>query len=206
MATKKIKRRRPSQCKKCPGKYLLTYENNAPVFTCDICGDKELTWQKFYNEYLQLFNKKEKWDNKKDQVSCIIGFFCYMYKDFYGTEYVFVPKNPNPYGSKECKYGWSLLASFNGSAHSVRKYLFWLFKRGLNKKATITSFGYVNTPALIRKYNLYHKKKNILTRAAKLPNKFVDWCQQNTPEIFKHYALETMNDLGALLSYTIHYS
>jgi len=87
----------------------------------------------------------------------------------------------------------------------VRKYLYWLFKKGLNKKATITNFGYVNTPALIRRYNLYYKKKHILTRASKLPNKFVDWCKEYAVQIFDNYELNTMNDLGALLSYARDY-
>lgn len=185
----------------CPGKYKLTYEDNAPIYTCDKCGDQELTWKKFYNEYLQLFRQKENWDNKKDQVSCIIGFFCYLYEEFYSTKYVFVPKNPNPYGAKECKDAWSLLAAFNGNAHGVRKYLYWLFKRGINKNTTITHFGYVNTPGLIRKYNLYAKKKKMLRRESKLPEKFLEWCRENEPEVFEKYNLETMNDLGAMQSY-----
>ena len=208
MQAKKRKKRKGGSCHqknqqgKCPGKYILTYNNNAPIFECDACGDKELTWQKFYNEYLHLYRVKENWDNKKDQISCIIGFFCHMYKEFYGTAYIFVPKNPNPYGSKECRDAWSLLAAFNGSANSVRKYLYWLFKRGgLSKSAAITSFGYINTPAIIRKYNLYYKKKNIRTRASKLPDKFTEWCKEYAVQIIDNYELTTMNDLGALLSY-----
>jgi hypothetical protein len=190
---------------KCPGKYKLTYEDGAPIFTCDTCGDMELTWKKFYNEYLQLYNKKENWDNKKDQVSCIIGFFCYMYEDFYKTPYVFVPRNPNPYGAKECKDAWSLLAAFNGNAHEVRRYLYWLFKKGINKNVTITHFGYVNTIGLIRKYNLYAKRKKVLRRESKLPTVFIDWCKEHTPDIFSKFELSTMNDLSMLHFYVGSY-
>jgi hypothetical protein len=206
------KRRRVSNCRqtiagtKCPGKYQLTYEHGAPIFTCDRCGHEELTWKKFYNEYLQLYSVKENWDNKKDQVSCIIGFFCHMYRDFYGTDYVFVPKNPNPYGAKECKDAWSLLAAFSGDAHEVRKYVYWVFKKGINKNITITHFGYINTPGLIRRYNLYAKRKKILRRESKLPKAFIDWCNTNVPDIFEKYNLETMNDLGAMLSFYKTYS
>lgn len=207
MARAKTKKRRPSDCRQkvaekiCPGKYKLTYEKNAPIFTCDKCSDKDTTWEKFYNEYLQLFRDRDKWDSKKDQVSCVIGFFCHMYKEFYGTDYIFVPKNPNPYGAKECKDTWSLLAAFNGDAHEVRKYIYWLFKRGINKNTTITHFGYINTPGLIRKYNLYAKRKNILRRESKLPKKFIEWCKDNEPNLFNKYNLETMNDLGAMFNY-----
>jgi len=203
---KKAKRRRPSQCKKCPGKYKLTYENNAPIYTCDKCGDQDLTWKKFYNEYLQLFRQKDNWDDKKGQVSCIIGFFCHMYEEFYNTPYVFVPRNPNPFGAKECKDTWSLLAAFNGNAHEVRKYVYWLFKKGINKNTIITHFGYINTPGLIRKYNVYAKRKYTLRRESKLPVVFVNWCNEHVPAIFEKYALDTMNDLGALVSYVEYYS
>src|SRR5690242_15478794 len=132
MTQPKKKRRRVSICQKtletgtCLGKYYLHYEDNAPVFICDKCGEKELTWKKFYDEYLQLYKIKEKWDSEKDKVSCIIGFFCYMYKEGYGTDYVFVPSNFNPYSSKECRDSWALLAAFNGNANEVRKYIYWL--------------------------------------------------------------------------------
>ena len=129
-----------------------------------------------------------------------------MYKEFYETDYIFVPQNPNPYGAKECKDSWSLLAAFNGDAHEARKYIFWLFKKGINKNITITNFGYINTPGLIRKYNLYAKRKKILKRESGLPRSFVEWCKINTPEVFEKYNLETMNDLGAMISFYKVYS
>ena len=171
------------------------------MFICDKCGEKELTWKKFYNEYLQLYKVKEKWDNEKDKVSCIIGFFCHMYKERYNTNYVFIPSNFNPYSSKECRDTWALLAAFNGNAHDVRKYIYWLFKKGTNKSTTITSFGYVNTPTLIRKYNLQVASKHILHRESKLPTELINWCKNNIPKILENYSLDTMNDLGALLNY-----
>ena len=152
-----------------------------------------------------MFRDKDNWDNKKDQVSCVIGFFCYMYKEFYDTDYVFVPTNPNPFGSLEVKNVLSLLAAFKNDAHEARKYIYWLFKRGINKNTTITHFGYINTPGLIRKYNLYAKRKHILRRESKLPKTFINWCKDNEPELFDKYNLETMNDLGSMLSYHTRY-
>ncbi len=202
VVTKKKKRKRLINCadKQCSGKYNIHYDG-APVFVCDKCGKEDFTWQKFYNEYLQLFRKKENWNNKKDQVSCIIGFFCYMYEGFYGVPYLFVPTSRNPFSAKECKDTWSLLAAFDGNAHDVRKYLYWVFKRGINRNTTITHFGYVNTPGLIRKYNIYARRKNVLRRESKLPQKFLEWCKENESDIFEKYNLETMNDLGAMQSY-----
>ena len=185
----------------CLGKYYLQYEDSAPIFVCDKCGEKELTWKKFYSEYLQLYKIKENWNSEKDKVSCVLGFFCHMYKETYKTDYVFVPKSFNPFSSKECRDTWTLLASFGGNANDVRKYLFWLFKKCINKNTGITSFGYVNTPNLIRKYNLYNISKDIFQRETKLPIEFIDWCKSIIPDIFKSYALDTMNDLGALISY-----
>lgn len=183
----------------------MSYENNAPIFICEKCGDKELTWKKFYDEYLQLFKIKENWDNEKDKISCIIGFFCYMYKELYAVDYVFVPKNPNPYSSKECKDAWTLLATFKNDAHEVRKYIHWLFKKIIKQSTTLTSFGYLNTPTLIRKYQIYSERKTTYNRSSKLPDTYLEWCKENTKSLFDKYSLETMNDLGALYSYVKAY-
>lgn len=198
------KKRRVSNCsrKGCKGKYVLSYENGAPIFTCSDCGDQNLRWKQFYDEYLGLYAEKSNWDQKKHQVSCIIGFFCRMYKDFYGTNYVFVPKNPNPYGSKEVRDSWSLLAAFDGDAHLVRKYIYWLFKKVIRNSTNITSFGYIVTPALIRKYKLMAQKRKILSRETGLPKAFRNWCQDNAPAVLDNYSFETLNDLGAILAYS----
>lgn len=205
---KTIKRKkRVSQCsekvlgEQCSGKYILTYDDDAPVFTCEKCGHQDTTWYKFYTEYLNIFREKDNWDVKKHQVTCVIGFFCHMYKEFYGINYTFIPKNPNPYSAKECRDAWSLLVAFNGDAHKARKYIYWLFKKQINRDTNITSFGYINTPGIIRKYLLQSKKENSLSRESKLPKDFTDWCKDNTPDIYSRYALDTLNDLGALLSY-----
>lgn len=124
-----------------------------------------------------------------------------MYKERYSTDYVFVPSNFNPYSSKECRDSWALLAAFNGNANEVRKYIYWLFKKAINKHTTITSFGYLNAPALVRKYNLQVISKNFLRRESKLPEAFIEWCKANASTVCDKYELSTMNDLGAILNY-----
>jgi len=175
------------------------------MFTCDVCADQDTTWKKFYTEYLELWKEKDSWSVRKNTISCILGFFCHMYKEFYGTDYIFVPQNPNPYGAKEVKDSWTLMSAFSQDINEVRKYIYWVFKKGINKNANITHFGYINTPGLIRKYKLYSEKRRVPTRDSKLPEKFLEWCQYYIPTIFDNYALETMNDLGALLAYCKEY-
>jgi len=128
-----------------------------------------------------------------------------MYKEHYNTDYIFVPTNRNPYSCKECKDAWKLLATFKGNANDVRKYIFWIFKKLIRNNTNITSLGYINTPGIIRKYNIYVAKKSSITRSSKLPKQFIDWCNNNIPEIFEDYELSTINDLGALLNSTKFY-
>lgn len=199
------KKKKPSKCKKCDGKYQLSYEDNAPLFVCDLCGDREETWKKFYEEYIILFKNKQNWDIDKHKISCIIGFFCYMYREKYNTNYIFVPQNPNPYGGKECKDAWKLLASFNNDANRVRRYIYWVFKKVIKQSTQIVSFAYLNAAGSIRKYNLQEVEKNILKRSSKLPVIFTEWCLKTAPEIFRKYELSTINDLGALLNYVKFY-
>jgi hypothetical protein len=202
MPRKKVKRK-ASQCKtkkngeRCGGRYILNYDNNTPIFKCNVCNDIDLTWKKFYVEYLQLFRQKDNWNDKKHQVSCIIGFFCYCYKEFYKIDYIFVPQSVNPYNCKECRDALLLLKTFN-DANVVRKYIHWFFNKFLNPSIEISSLGYLNSPGIIRKYNLYFKKSKFLNRASELPSNFIFWCKENIPEIFDLYSLETMNDLGAI--------
>jgi len=129
-----------------------------------------------------------------------------MYKELYTTDYVFVPKNPNPYSSKECKDAWTLLATFKNDANEVRRYIFWLFKKVIRQETNLSSFGYLNTPTLIRKYKIQADRKNVYTRSSKLPETYIQWCKDNIAGIFDKYALDTMNDLGALYSYVKEYS
>jgi len=129
-----------------------------------------------------------------------------MYKKHYDIDYVFVPQNPNPYGAKEVRDAWSLLSAFQGDAHEVRRYIYWFFTKTIGRNTDITSFAYLNTPNIVRKYNLYLEKKKTFTRASKLPKDFITWCGDNVPEIFTNYELNTMNDLGALLGYVKTYS
>jgi len=153
-----------------------------------------------------LFKQKDNWDIKKHQVSCVIGFFCYLYKKKYNVDYVFVPKNPNPYSAKECRDTWAMLATFKGNAHEARKYIYWFFNKHLGSSTNITSFGYLNTPGIIRRYNIYVEKKKTFTRSSRLPKEYTEWCQEQVPDIFDKYELGTMNDLGALLSHVKTYS
>jgi len=196
-----------SQCRKktqdgskCKGKYLLSYDG-APIFTCEVCGHQDLTWQTFYNEYLDIWRDKSKWDEKKHHVTCVIGFFCYLYREAYQTGYTFVPNNPNPYSSKECKDAQKLLSAFDGNATMVRKYLWWFFKKQFRPSISIVSLNYFNAAGLIRKYKLQEQKSKILTRASVLPGDFLGWCKEYAAQIFDDFELSTMNDLGALLSY-----
>lgn len=190
----------------CGGTVSITHEDGIPVFVCDVCSHKDLTWKRFYSDYLLLYKQKDNWLVEKNYVSCIIGQFCAEYKKRYGVDYTFVPKNPNPFSAKECKDAWIMLAAFGKNSIETRRYIIWAFNRGIGSNAKITSLAYLNTPNLIRRYKLWAQTKDILKRNSKLPSAFLDWCKQNAPEISNQYTLETMNDLGALLNYANAYA
>lgn len=171
------------------------------MFTCEKCGDVNNTWQKFYNEYLELWRDKENWDEPKHKISCLLGFFCYLYKEATGTDYTFVPNNPNPYSSKDVRDTTKLLAAFNGDANQARKYLWWFYKRKFRPSMSIVSINYFNAAGLIRSYKLLLAKQTTLTRASPIPKDFLEWCREYTVQIFDNFELTTMNDLGAMLAY-----
>lgn len=148
---------------------------------------------------MTLYRDKENWKIKKHQASCILGCFCYAYKKKYGVDFTFIPQNPNPFSSKEIKDIRILLNAFNGDAVSVRKYIKWIFTKAITSSTKITSFGYLVTPNLIRKYKL--KVRDKPNRASNLPKSFLSWLKENIPEILERYELSTYNDLSALLSH-----
>lgn len=207
----KAKKRRPSDCKikvgekRCTGKYKLSYDNAAPLFTCNKCQDRDTSWKKFYDDYLQLYSVKENWDVEKNNVTCIIGFFCHMYRELFDTDYVFVPNNPNPYSSKEIREAWKLLATFKNDVIQVRKYIYWVFRKNIRRSTNLVSFNYINAPGLIRRYNLHARNKQSIARFTALPLGFLYKCRADTPDIFDNYELTTVNDLGALLSHVKFY-
>jgi len=145
------------------------------------------------------------WDEEKNKVSCILGFFCFKYKNRYKVDYTFVPKNINPFGLKEIRDIRVMLATFNNNAREVGKYLKWAFDKGLNSNVTITSLAYLNTENIIRKYKLYAEKNNSYFRHTVLPESFINWCKENAESIFKNYNIEIINDLGAILQYVNKY-
>jgi hypothetical protein len=188
----------------CPGDLCLSNQQTIPVFICDLCGFQDNSWKLFYQDHLNIFKDKANWDIPKHRVSCVLGLFCYKYMEFFGVEYTFVPLSPNPWSAKEVKDANTLIAAFQKNMTEVRKYLVWVFKNiGSNTK--MHSLAYVLSSGLIRKYMLSADRRNTYTRNSPLPDEFLEWCKTNTPEILSSYTLETMNDLGALLSYTNTY-
>jgi hypothetical protein len=190
----------------CLGSLTLEYEEGAPVFVCERCGGRDETWKKFYTEYLKLYTVEEHWKEPKHQISCILGLFCSEYLKKYNTNYLFVPRNPNPYSAKECRDANLMLATFGKNGLEVRTYIIWAFKFGLGSNAQITSIAYLNAPGLIRKFKLWLEKRKTPTRSTQLPKEFLDWCKIEVPELFTKYTLETINDLGAVLNYARTYS
>jgi len=124
-----------------------------------------------------------------------------MYDEKYGIPYTFVPQNPNPYSSKECKDAWKLIVSFGNDLTAVRKYIYWLFKKQLSSNTDIVSFNYINAAGLIRKYKIHFEKNKGFSRSSKVPSSLVSWCESHAPEVLENYELSTMNDLGALVAY-----
>jgi hypothetical protein len=185
----------------CAGTYNLTHANSIPLFVCDMCGHQDDTWQRFYDNYLQLYRTKNNWEQPKNGVSCVLGLFCRLYKNRYGVDFLFTPKSPNPFKSKECKDAQVLIAAFGG-ALPVVDYLKWAFEQGgIPKSSQVVSLAYLTTPNLIRKFLLINKRKHVLTRSSPVPTSFLEWCKISIPELLNNYTLDTMNDLGSLLSY-----
>jgi len=167
----KCERKLETTEERCPGSYELSESGGYPVFICSHCKYCDESWKKFYTEYLKLYEVKENWDIEKNKVSCVLGLFCFLYKQRYGVEYLFVPQSPNPFSAKECKDVWTIIRTF-GNMEDTRKYLIWAFKKGIGNNAKITSLAYLKTHDLIRKFMLSLEKNNAMKRYSNLPEEF----------------------------------
>lgn len=192
-------------CKICGEVKTITYAGQKlqyPVFYCSFCDRTDKNeWEAWYNEYKNLWSDKKNWDNKNG-VSCIVGYFCNLYKKYYDKEYAFSYGSPNPYIDKDFLIARKLLTMFDGEAFEVGLYIKWMFEFHVkNKKKKITSMGFLTIQNLVNDFKLKRKKAKQIKRISPLPKPFIDWCSKNYPDIFSKCALETWNDLNGLITY-----
>jgi len=202
-------KRTKQKCKQCGAQLEVTYEGNGvqyPVFTCEKHGSSTNEWQRWWENYSTRWKERKYWDNPLDKVSCIVGFFCNVYEKFYGHPFTLDILNPIPYKSKTFTMARRILAMFENDAHEIRIYIKWVFAKKVKTiKYPVTSLGFFANASFVNEYKHAKYRSTILKRHSPLPQDFIQWCNDNCPEIFEKQELKTWNDLNALVTYVKSY-
>jgi len=203
------KKNAPS-CVLCGATKEITFEGDSvqyPVFSCPTHGtDKRNEWAIWFEKYKDDWRDDKAWDESNRKLSCLVGYFCYKFSEFYGRPFVFGYENPIPFKSKEFVFLRRVLTMFGQNAREARVYIKWVFaKRVKSTKYTISSVGFFASSKFVNEYLQAKARSGRITRTTKLPNDFVEWCRVSCPEIFDRQELETWNDLNGLVTYVQSY-
>jgi hypothetical protein len=205
----KSKKESANSCKTCGKELIVAYSGDGvkyPVFSCNEHGVVRNEWEAWWNLYSSRWRDKVYWDKPADKISCIIGYFCNKYKEFYGHSYTFEISNPIPYKSKDFVMARRMLAMFNGDAHEIRTYIRWVFSKKVKTvKYPITSIGFFTKGNIVNEYKHAKARSFVLKRHTPLPNDFLSWCNENFPDVFNNHDLKTWNDLNGLITYIKSY-
>lgn len=175
-----------------------------PTFSCPTHGpDKRNEWELWFEKYRDDWRDEGAWEGEANRrLSCLVGYICNKYWEFYGTPYVFAYGSPNPWTDQDFMLVRRLLAMFWQNAREARTYVRWVFaKRIRSPKYTISSMGFFASSKFVNEYFQAKAKSEKLTRSTKLPADFTAWCLQNHPEIFELQQFETWNDLNGLVTH-----
>jgi hypothetical protein len=207
---KKSRKKSGRNCKICGVKKEVVSEGDGvqyPVFSCPEHGkDERNEWKIWWEEYHDRWKDKRYWDKPADKLACLIGYFCDKFHEFYGYSYTFDYSNPIPYKSKDFVLARRILTMLNANAHDARTYIRWAFaKKVRSTKYTVTSIGFFASSPFVNEYKAAKARSRVLKRSTKLPDEFIEWCQNEWPQVVENHSLETWNDLNGLVTFVNSY-
>lgn len=208
-ASRKV-RKSDHNCKICGAKKEIVFEGDGiqyPVFYCPNHGkDERNEWAIWWEQYKDRWRQKEYWSKPADKPSCLIGYFCHKFKEFYGYDYTFEYSNPIPYKSKDFMMARRILAMMNADANDARVYIRWVFEKKVRStKYTVTSLGFFASAPFVNEYKAAKARSKVLKRSTPIPKEFLDWCLQNYPKVLETHSLETWNDINGLVTFVKSY-
>lgn len=193
------------KCDACGKQKEVSYEGNGiqyPVFSCPDHGpDARNEWELWWEKYSDRGMKKEYWQNKKDQPSCVVSYFCHMYNEFFGFPYIMDYSNPIPYKNKEFTMARRILAMFGEDYLHIPNYIKWVFKKRVKStKYPVSSLGFLASSKFVNEYRAARARGAVLKRSTKIPKDFLQWCKENYPKVVEYHELESFNDLNILIA------
>lgn len=189
--------------KKCGGTFEVNYtDDDVPYLICDTCGKEVNEWIKWSNEYKDLWMDESKWASKKDHPVVLLGYFCHVYKNYYGFEYTMSLTEKGLFKGPEVTMIRAVYRKLDSNAKAVKGYIDFIFERKVHKrKKKITNLSYLNVQDFINEYKMARANAKKVSRSTPLPSKVKDWLQKNSSEIEEYVVLNDFGDLKTLLDH-----
>jgi len=192
------------KCKACGAKKEVSFEGDGvkyPVFSCPEHGpDKRNEWKIWWDMYSERWRERRYWDNPADRLSCVMGYFCNKFREFYDYPYTLDVSNPIPYKSKDFVMARRILTMFENDTVDIRTFIRWVFaKKVRTRKYPVTSFGFFANAAFVNEFKAAKARSQVLRRSTPLPEDFIQWCVDNCCETVVKHNLITWNDLNVLV-------
>lgn len=189
--------------KKCGGVLLTEYsESNIPALVCELCGHRVDDWQKWDQQYKLLWEDKTCWNDKRNHLSCILGYFCAIYKDSYGLDFTISLNENGLFRGPEMNIFRRIYSMLGSDALVVKDYIDYFFQvRVKQRKKKISSLGSLAVPDIIQEFKLAAKKAEQIDRNTALPPKMIEWVNKFTPDVNRTMVLKDFGDLNVLLKY-----
>jgi len=187
--------------KKCGGIYETLYtEDETPYLKCDKCAHELKDWVKWESEYKDYWNSPDKWNEKKNHITCLLGFFAEKYRNEYEFEYSWSLNEKGLFRGPEANILRRIYKTFNMDPLIVRKYIEWYFDfKVRRRKKKITSLSFLAVSALMNEFKIFHKKARTITRDRKLPEGMCRWIKDFAP-VVEEFNMHDYGDLKHMLT------
>jgi hypothetical protein len=193
------------RCNLCNKQKEISFEGDGiqyPVFSCPEHGpDERNEWALWWEKYSDRGLKRQYWQNKKDQPSCVVSYFCHQFNEFYGFPYTMDYSNPIPYKNKEFTMARRILTMFGQDFLHIPNYIKWVFaKKVRTTKYPVNSLGLFASSKFVNEYRAARARRQKPKRCTNIPQDFLEWCKEKYPRVVEYHELESYNDLNILVA------
>lgn len=189
--------------KSCGGTMEVLYnKNNIPYLQCDRCSHKINDWVAWEEQYKDIWQDQENWKAKKNHLTCILGYFCARYKDYYGIDYTLSLNEKGLFRGSEINVLRRLYVMLENDPWKVKEYIDFIFNRKVQKrKKRITNLSYLVVQDFVQEFKLHVEQAKFVTRSTPLPSAMIAWVKKFAPEVENSVVLNDYGDLHLLLSH-----
>lgn len=187
--------------KDCGQPYEVGYTDaGLPFLTCTGCQHKMMDWVEWDQRYRHFWQEDSRWENKSDQMVCLLGYFAHRYSQAYQTNYSLSLTERGLFRGEEMAILRRVMLNLS-SAEQARDYLDWYFQVQIGRRQKrLTKISVLAAPALMNEFKLARKKQALITRDRKIPEGMIRWLEKFAPTVMEKVSLADYGDLRTLLA------